>query len=150
VIVGQNVTKWTNSLTFYWMPLNEGSFSTDMYGRIFRSFSVWYNFSHAFFLPKPSADHRAQPVVRGPQFEKRCSRRLYCSTLHCLSFMTSTATRKSSLQIFTYRSSVFACLHARPSEGRNPARKLRTRPISKVSNCGTWVKFCHWYRICQE
>jgi len=48
MIEGQEVMERTNSPTFCWRSTNKGSFSTDMYGCIFHSFSVWYNFFNAF------------------------------------------------------------------------------------------------------
>jgi len=63
MIVGQEVMERTNSPTFCWRSTNKGSFSTDMYGCIFHSFSVWYNFCNAFFIPKPPADHSLRNAV---------------------------------------------------------------------------------------
>jgi len=48
MIEGQEVMEITNSPTLCWRSTNRGSFSTVMYGCIFLSFSVWYNFYNAF------------------------------------------------------------------------------------------------------
>jgi hypothetical protein len=48
MIQEQEVIEITNLSTFCWRPTSKGSFSTTMYGCIFRSFSVWYNFYNAF------------------------------------------------------------------------------------------------------
>jgi hypothetical protein len=47
IIEGQVVMERTNLHTFCWRSTNKGSFNTDMYGCIFHSFSVWYNFCNA-------------------------------------------------------------------------------------------------------
>jgi hypothetical protein len=58
------------STTFCWRSTIKGSFSTDMYGCIIRSYSVWYNFCKLFLSKRP-ADHLANR--RGPQFDKHWS-----------------------------------------------------------------------------
>jgi hypothetical protein len=65
MIEGLDVMERTNSPTFCCRLTNKDSFSTDMYGCIFHSFSAWYNFCN--FFPKLPADRR------GPQFKKHCS-----------------------------------------------------------------------------
>jgi hypothetical protein len=67
----RGVMERTNLRTFCWRSVNKDSFSTDLYGCIFRSFTVWYNFCNAFSY-ETAADHLAN--CRGPQFEKHCSK----------------------------------------------------------------------------
>jgi hypothetical protein len=52
----QEVMERTDSPTFCWWSVNKGSFSTDMFGCVFHSFSVWYNFCSAFSY-ETAADH---------------------------------------------------------------------------------------------
>jgi len=66
MIEGQEVMEKTNLPTFCWRSTNKGSFSTDMYGCIFHSFSVWYNFCNAF----SSETACGPPMVHERQFEK--------------------------------------------------------------------------------
>jgi hypothetical protein len=70
--VWQEVMERTNSPTFCWST-NNGSFSTDMYGRILHTFSVGYNFCNAF----------SSETACGPQFDKHCFRH-FSSVVDCM------------------------------------------------------------------
>jgi hypothetical protein len=59
MIEGQEVMERTKPCTFSWKSANKGIFSTDIYGCIFYSFSVWTTFVMLFFWnsPRAAADH---------------------------------------------------------------------------------------------
>jgi hypothetical protein len=67
----QYAVERTNSPALCCWSTNKGSFSTDMYGCIFHSFSVCYNFFNAY-SSETAADHLANRC--GRQFEEHWSR----------------------------------------------------------------------------